>query len=156
MQPKRSRNKRHQMHTLWSSVCPDLSLTCSSLHGSRDLAPLCLWLAKNFMRCAGCREQVLAQLLVLACDPGLAAAARMQQCLTVFFHAYAPQSAAAQGRLGAAALPAARRALLAGPTPAKSAAPQLLRYVLSLLQVERNHMPFLYSLPKDCGYNYRL
>ncbi|BDA45173.1 probable condensin complex subunit 3 at N-terminal half [Coccomyxa sp. Obi] len=81
-------------------------------------------------------HKVLAQLLVLACDPGLAAAARMQQCLTVFFHAYAPQSAAAQGRLCAAALPAARRALLAGLTPAKSAAPQLLRYVLSLLQME--------------------
>lgn len=79
--------------------------------------------------------QVLAQLLVLACDPGLAAAARMQQCLTVFFHAYAPLSAAAQERLCAAALPAARRALSAGPSPAKSAAPQLLRYVLSLLQV---------------------
>ncbi|CAL8469060.1 g8601 [Coccomyxa elongata] len=81
-------------------------------------------------------HKVLAQLLVLACDPGLAAAARMQQCLTVFFHAYAPQSAAAQGRICAAALPAARRALLAGSAPAKSAAPQLLRYVLSLLQME--------------------
>ncbi|EIE21059.1 hypothetical protein COCSUDRAFT_43416 [Coccomyxa subellipsoidea C-169] len=81
-------------------------------------------------------HKVLAQLLVLACDPGLAAAARMQQCLTVFFHAYAPLSAAAQERLCAAALPAGRRALAAGPAPARSAAPQLLRYVLSLLQMD--------------------
>ena len=97
MQPKKSTNKRNQVHTLWLSVCPNSDPTRGSLHG----------------------------------------------CLTVFFHAYAPQSAAAQGWLSAAALPAARRALLAGPTPAKSAAPQLLRYVLSLLQVRCDHMPFV-------------
>lgn len=97
-------------------------------------------------------RQILVQLLVLACDPGLAAAARMQQCLTVFFHAYAPQSVTAQERLCMAALPAGRRALSAGASSVKSAAPQLLRYVLSLLQVRAalpdNHLlsqSFLHS-----------
>lgn len=79
-------------------------------------------------------EQVLEQLLLLACDPGMAAAARMQQCLAVFFKAYAAQSALAHRHLSAAALPAARRALSIGPSLAKSAAPQLLRFVSTLLQ----------------------
>lgn len=82
---------------------------------------------------------MLVHLLVLACNPAAAQhggqAAATQQCLTVFFHAYAGHGAAGQARLAAAALPAARRALHLGPAPAKSPAAQLLRYVLSLLQV---------------------
>ena len=65
----------------------------------------------------------------------MAAAARMQQWLAVFFKAYAAQAAQAQRYLSAAALPAARRALSTGPSIAKSAAPQLLKFVSSLLQV---------------------
>ena len=86
--------------------------------------------------CQPLRAQVLSRLLVLACDAsgGVASAAqRAQQSLTVFFHAFA--SAGGGPRLSAAALPAARRALRLGASPAKSPAPQLLRYVLSLLQV---------------------
>ena len=79
-------------------------------------------------------EQVLEQLLLLACDPGMAAAARMQQCLAVFFKAYAAQPVLAQRHLSAVALPAARRALSIGPSLAKSAAPQLLKFVSTLLQ----------------------
>lgn len=74
------------------------------------------------------------QLLLLACDPGMAAAARMQQSLAVFFKAYAAQSAQAHRHLSAAALPAARMALSIGTSFAKSAAPQLLKLVSTLLQ----------------------
>ena len=78
--------------------------------------------------------QVLTQLLLLTCDPSMAAAARMQQCLAVFFKAYAAQSAQAHRHLSAAVFPAARRALSIGPSPAKSAAPHLLKFVSTLLQ----------------------
>ena len=78
---------------------------------------------------------MVIQLLLLSCDPRLAAAARMQQCLAVFFKAYPAKSAQAHRHLSAAALPAARRALSIGPSPAKSAAPQLLKFVSTLLQV---------------------
>jgi hypothetical protein len=79
-------------------------------------------------------EQVLEQLLLLSFDPGMATAARMQQCLAVFFKAYAAQSALAHRHLSAAALPAARKALSFGPLLPKSAAPQLLKFVSTLLQ----------------------
>lgn len=77
---------------------------------------------------------MLVQLLELACDPSMASAARMQQCLAVFFKAYASQSAQAHRHLSAAVLPAARRALTVGPSLAKSPAPQLLKFVSTLLQ----------------------
>ena len=83
---------------------------------------------------SGACEQVLVELLLLACDPRMVAAARMQQCLAIFFRAYAGQSKLAHKHLCAAALPAARRAHSIGPLAAKSAAPQLLKFVLSLLQ----------------------
>ena len=79
--------------------------------------------------------QVLIQLLLLTCNPSMAAASCMQQCLAVFFKAYAAQSEQAHRHLSAAALPAARRALSIGPSLAKCAAPQLLKFVSTLLQV---------------------
>lgn len=93
-------------------------------------------------------------LLVLACDSSRASAAKTQQCLAVFFRAYAPLSASVQRRLAAAALPAARRALAAGPSAAKSPAPQLLKYVLSLLQVGICHgtLPRLYVVQWLCVF----
>ncbi len=86
--------------------------------------------------------QVLIQLLLLTCDPSMAAAASMQQCLAVFFRAYAAQSGQAHRHLSAAALPAARRALSIGPSLAKSAAPQLLKFVSTLLQVGCRPQPW--------------
>lgn len=80
----------------------------------------------------------LAALLAAFHDPATEAAAAARQCLSVFFPAYAAGGVAG-GRerravLASAALPAARMALAAGASPARSAAPRLLRYVLQLLQ----------------------
>lgn len=93
---------------------------------------------------------MVIQLLLLSCDPGMAAAARMQQCLAVFFKAYAAQSARAHRHLSAAALPAARRALSIGPSLAKSAAPHLLRFVSNLLQVGTGMRPDCFVLIRLC------
>ena len=97
----------------------------------------------NLMTSAAC-EQVLVELLLLACDPRMVAAARMQQCLAIFFRAYAGQSRQAHKHLCAAALPAARRAHSIGPLTAKSAAPQLLKLVSSLLQARCSFSPRSY------------
>ncbi len=97
--------------------------------------------------------QVLIQLLLLTCDPSMAAAASMQQCLAVFFRAYAAQSGQAHRHLSAAALPAARRALSLGTSLAKSAAPQLLKFVSTLLQVgskASGMKTWYYKMP--CGF----
>ena len=81
----------------------------------------------------------LAALLASFHDTATEPAAATRQCLSVFFPVYAAGEGAGAGArraaLAAAALPAARRALAAaGAKPARSGAPQLLRYVLQLLQ----------------------
>ena len=75
------------------------------------------------------------RLLVAYVDHATEAAAAARQCLSVFFPAYTAFCGWHQRLLCEATLPAARRALGLGPSPAKSVAPSLLRFVLQLLQV---------------------
>ena len=75
------------------------------------------------------------RLLVAYVDQATEAAAAARQALSVFFPAYAAFCGWHQRLLCEATLPAARRALGLGPSPAKSVAPSLLRFVLQLLQV---------------------
>lgn len=77
------------------------------------------------------RVQVLVRLLTAYMDPATEPATAARQCLSVFFPAYTGFSAWHHRLLCDAVVPAARRTL---GLPAKSAAPNLLRFCLQLLQ----------------------
>lgn len=85
--------------------------------------------------------RLLVELLLLHFDAGTEAAARLRQCLSVFFERFAALSVTSQQYLATAVLPAARSAvaddIAAGRRTATSSpvAPQVARFALQLLQL---------------------
>lgn len=85
--------------------------------------------------------RLLAHLLLLQFAPATEPAARLRQCLTVFFESFAGLSGMSQQYLATALLPAARCAvaddIAAGRRTAAASplAPQVVRFALQLLQV---------------------
>ena len=85
--------------------------------------------------------RLLIELLLLHFDAGTEAAARLRQCLSVFFERFAGLSVTSQQYLATAVLPAVRSAvaddIAAGRKTATSSpvAPQVARFALQLLQL---------------------